>query len=69
MDNPMAERLLMFVRFTILLALLLLGVRLTRGDGNRLTLAVGFSLACVTMLVVSPVGRGHYFNLAARRFC
>jgi len=47
------------------LALLMLGARLVRGDGNRLNVAVGFVLACVTMLVVSPVGRGHYFNLVA----
>ena len=47
------------------LALLALGVRLSRGDGNRLNLAVGFALACVAMLVVSPVARGHYFLLLA----
>jgi len=47
------------------LALLALGMRLSRGDGNRLNLAVGFAVACTAMLVVSPVARGHYFLLLA----
>ena len=40
-------------------------VGLVRGDGSRLNLALGFGLACVAMLVVSPVARGHYFMLLA----
>jgi hypothetical protein len=31
--------------------------------GDRLSLAVAFSLGCMAMLVVSPVSRGHYFML------
>ena len=65
MDAPAAQRLLLFSQATLTLALLALGVRLSRGDGNRLNLAVGFALACVAMLVVSPVARGHYFLLLA----
>lgn len=65
MDSPLAQRLLLLSQATLTLALLALGVRLCRGDGNRLNLAVGFALACAAMLVVSPVARGHYFMLLA----
>ena len=36
-----------------------------REAGNRLNMATGFALACVTMLAVSPVARAHYFLLLA----
>lgn len=65
MDGVVAERCLFLARAAFGLALLVLGVRLERGDGNRLNMAVSFALACVTMLVVSPVSRGHYFMLLA----
>jgi hypothetical protein len=63
MDQPEVERALFLARAALALALLALGVRLGRGDGSRLNLATGFALACVAMLVVSPVARGHYFML------
>jgi hypothetical protein len=63
MDQPAVERTLFFARAALALALLSLGVRLGCGDGSRLNLAAGFALACVAMLVVSPVARGHYFML------
>jgi hypothetical protein len=65
MDAPAAERVLLLSQAMLTLALSALGVRLSRGNGNRLNLAVGFALACVAMLVVSPVARGHYFFLLA----
>jgi len=63
MDSPLAERSLLAARLALLLALLVAGIRL--GSGNKLDAAVGFGLACVAMLVVSPVARGHYFMLLA----
>ncbi len=63
MDAQTADRALLLSQAALALALLALGVRLVRGDGNRLNLAVGFSLGCAAMLVVSPVARGHYFLL------
>ena len=69
MDAPVAQRLLLFSQAMLALALSALGVRLSRGDGSRLNLAVGFALACVAMLVVSPVARGHYFMLLRRPYC
>jgi hypothetical protein len=65
MDSPNAEGLLMACQAMMTLTLLAFGLRLSRGDGNRLNLAVGFALACAAMLVVSPVARGHYFLLLA----
>jgi hypothetical protein len=65
MDAPAAGRLLLLSRATLALALLTLGARLMRGDGNRLNLALGFALGCVAMLAVSPVARGHYFLMLA----
>jgi hypothetical protein len=65
MDQPGAEYALLLARAALALALLALGVRLGQGDGSRLNLATGFVLACVAMLVVSPVARGHYFMLLA----
>jgi hypothetical protein len=65
MDGPVAQRSLMVAQAVLCLALLALGVRLSHGDGSRLNLAVGFALACVAMLVVSPVARGHYFIFLA----
>jgi len=63
MDAPEVENVLLLSRLTLTLALLLLGVRLVRGDGNLPNLAIGFALSCAAMLVVSPVARGHYFLL------
>lgn len=65
MDQPGPEGALMLARAALALALLSLGVRLGRGERSRLNLATGFALACVAMLVVSPVARGHYFMLLA----
>jgi len=65
MDRPEAEYSLLLARAAMALALLALGTGLARGDGSRLNLATGFALACVAMLVVSPVARGHYFMLVA----
>ncbi len=64
MDSPVAEIILLGLRVAILAALGFVGIRLgLRGDG--LSLATAFGLACVTMLVVSPVSRVHYFMLCA----
>ena len=60
MDAPVVKKLLMEVRLALLLGLLTVGLRLGL-DGDRLGLALGFALACVAMLVVSPISRGHYF--------
>ncbi len=65
MDVPAARYLLMLSRAALALALLMLGARLVRGDGDRLNLALGFALGCVAMLAVSPVARGHYFLMLA----
>jgi hypothetical protein len=62
MDSASVEKTLLAARLAVLAALILLGFRLgMRGD--RLSLAVAFSLSCTAMLVVSPVSRGHYFML------
>ena len=64
MDRPAAQLAMLVVRLAILAGLLWACVRLGQaGDGLSLTAA--FSLACVAMLVVSPVARAHYFMLAA----
>jgi len=64
MDSPAAEKILLGLRLAILAALGVVGIRLgLRGDA--LSLATAFGLACVTMLVVSPVSRAHYFMLFA----
>jgi len=65
MDSPAADRFLFLSRAMLGLALLALGVRLGREPGNKLNMATGFALACVTMLAVSPVARAHYFLLLA----
>ncbi len=65
MDSPSVDTCLLFVRITLLMALLLVGVRL---GGHRDVLfcqAAGFGLACAALLVVSPVARNHYFLLLA----
>lgn len=60
MDAAIVGRVLLGVRAGLLLALLAIGIRLGLcGDG--LSLSLGFALACVAMLVVSPISRGHYF--------
>jgi len=65
MDSPAADRFLFVSRAMLGLALLALGVRLGREPGNKLNMATGFALACITMLAVSPVARAHYFLLLA----
>lgn len=60
MDAPIVAGGLLGLRIVLLLALLATGVRLGRG-GDGLGQAVGFALACVAMLVLSPISRGHYF--------
>jgi hypothetical protein len=62
MDAPWAQLLLTAVRGLLLLGLLWAGVQLGR-LGDPLSLATGFALACVAMLMISPVARGHYFML------
>lgn len=64
MDSPWAETVLLGLRFAILAALGIVGIRLGR-LGDDLSLATAFALACVTMLVVSPIARAHYFILFA----
>ena len=69
MDSPCVDRCLLFVRITLLMALLLVGVRL---GGHRDVLfcqAAGFGLACAALLVVSPVARNHYFVLLRPPCC
>jgi hypothetical protein len=62
MDSPQAELVLLELRLAVLAALGIVGIRLgLRGDA--LSLATAFSLACVAMLVVSPIARVHYFML------
>jgi hypothetical protein len=62
MDAPAVGHILLAVRLTVLIALLLTGVRLAR-QGDGLSLATALGLGCVAMLVVSPISRGHYFLL------
>jgi hypothetical protein len=64
MDSPVIETILLGLKLVILAGLGFIGIRLgLRGDG--LSLATAFGLACITMLVVSPVARVHYFMLFA----
>ena len=64
MDSFQAGTILLVLRLLILAALGAVGIRLgVRGDA--LSIATAFGLACVTMLVVSPVARMHYFMLVA----
>ena len=63
MDSPCVNTCLLFVRVTLLLALLLAGVRLGGHSDVLLCQAAGFGLACAALLVVSPVARNHYFLL------
>jgi hypothetical protein len=65
MDSPSVDPCLLFVRITLLLALLLVGVRLGISNDTALGQAAGFGLACAALLVVSPVARNHYFSLMA----
>ena len=65
MDSPSVDTCLLFVRITLLLALLLVGIRLGNQDDIILSQAAGFGLACAALLVVSPVARNHYFLLLA----
>jgi hypothetical protein len=63
-DSTAVHSLLLMARISVLLALLLAAVRLGR-VGTRLSQMTGIGLACVAMLVISPVARGHYFVLLA----
>jgi hypothetical protein len=63
MDAPSVNTSLLLVRLTLLLALMLAGIRLGMNGHVPLSLAAGFGLACVALLVVSPVARNHYFVL------
>ncbi len=65
MDSPASDRFLFLSRAMLGLTLLALGVQLARQPGNKLNMATGFALSCVTMLAVSPVARAHYFLLLA----
>ncbi len=65
MDSPSVDTCLLFVRITLLLALLLVGLRLGGHGDVLLCQAAGFGLACAALLVVSPVARNHYFLLLA----
>jgi hypothetical protein len=65
MDSPCVDTCLLFVRLTLLLALLLVGLRLSAHSDVPLCQAAGFGLACAALLVVSPVARNHYFVLLA----
>ena len=62
MDSLAAEIILLGFRFAILAALCFVGIRLGQ-RGDALSIATAFSLACVAMLIVSPVARAHYFML------
>jgi hypothetical protein len=65
MDSPIVDRCLLFARISLLMALLLVGTRLATQNDAALSLAAGFGLACVAVLVLSPVARNHYFVLLA----
>ena len=65
MDAASVNTTLLFVRLTLLAALMLVGLRLGFGGGTLIDQAAGFGLACAVMLVVSPVSRNHYFVLLA----
>lgn len=65
MDAAIVNTSLLFVRITLLLALLLVGIRLGLKGDPALAQAAAFGLACMALLVVSPVARNHYFSLAA----
>ena len=65
MDAESVNTSVLFVRVTLLLTLLLVGVRLGMRGDPALAQAAGFGLACMVLLVVSPVARNHYFSLAA----
>jgi hypothetical protein len=64
MDSRGAEIILLGLRLAVLAALGIVGIRLGL-RGGALGLATAFSLACITMLVVSPIARVHYFMLFA----
>jgi hypothetical protein len=63
MDAASVNTCLLFVRLTLLFALMLVGIRLAQSGDARLAQAAGFGLACAAMLVISPVSRNHYFVL------
>jgi hypothetical protein len=60
MNSPAVTRVILMIR--VLLAMLLIPLAWRRSVSPLDRLAV-FGLACVAMLVVSPVARGHYFML------
>jgi hypothetical protein len=60
MDAPSVQSAILIIRVGLVLLLFPLAVRLTADDrvSNR---ALLFGLACVAVLIVSPVSRGHYY--------
>ena len=62
MDAPIVGTILFWLRVGLLAALVATGLRLGYG-GDAFGRALGFALACMAMLVVSPIARGHYFML------
>ena len=60
MNSPAVTQVVLVIR--VLLGLLLVPLAWRRSGSPLDRLAV-FGLACVAMLVVSPVARGHYFML------
>ncbi len=65
MDSPSVDTCLLVVRVSLLLALLLAGLRLGLRFDSTLSRAAGFGVACAALLVLSPVARNHYFLLLA----
>ena len=65
MDAPSVNTCLLLARIALLCALLLAAVGMARHRRVALSQAAGFGLACVALLVVSPVARNHYFILLA----
>ncbi len=65
MDAESVNTSLLFVRVALLLALMLVGIQLGIKGDPTLALAAAFGLACMALLVVSPVARNHYFSLVA----
>ncbi len=65
MDAPVVDTWLLLVRITLMAALLVVGVMLAVQLDARFSQTAGFGLACMALLVVSPVARNHYFILLA----
>ncbi len=65
MDDPSVNTILLGVRVALLLALMIVGIRLGMQEDPLLSQAAGFGLACLALLIVSPVARNHYFEILA----